>query len=111
MVTTSIVRSVLVGVAMAATLQALSAGTAMAEPFDDTENARYEVIQREHFSEIMAIPGVHGMGVGPSRTDQSRLVIFVYVEPGRRAETAPLIPTILEGAPVEVVEKAPATLQ
>ena len=107
--TTSIIRNALVGVAIAGAL--MGSVTVMAQPSNEADDARYLAIQRQRYSEIIAIPGVHGMGVGPSRTDESRLVIFVYVQPGTSAEARQRIPPTLDGAPVEVIEKAPATLQ
>ena len=65
-------------------------------------------VKSRHGRELMAIPGVHGIGVGldyqnPKMTDT--IGIVVHIEPGLTAEQRAAIPSSLEGCDVFVVEE------
>jgi hypothetical protein len=89
----------------------LGAGALLILPFiamagDSTEELvnRYIEIQGRH-PDILKGPGVTGMGVGRSETDPTKIVIRVYVQRGASEQRKRSLPTDLEGAPVEVIER------
>ena len=99
-------RGTMVGLAVGALLT-LRAAQAMAEGPQGSTLERYADVQRRHASEILNLPGVHGAQVGASRHDPHRLVIILLVAPGTSDEVKRGLPAEFEGAPVEILEKAP----
>lgn len=63
--------------------------------------ARAIEVQERHNPDLLSIPGVIGTGVGFSE-ETGQVVIEVYVEE-RTLELEQLLPSVLEGVPVEMV--------
>ncbi len=63
-------------------------------------------IQAGADTEILAIDGVHAMGIGRSSTRPDAAVFKVYVG-GARAEALTRIPRQIDGIPVEIVDAGP----
>ena len=92
-------------------LLGLAVGSMLALPFNasfadsrDTLTARYIDIRNRHLDELLAKPGVAGVGVGPSQSDPNRLVIRVYTTDNATPEAIRALPTTLDGAPVEATD-------
>ena len=71
----------------------------------------YRDIQRQHQDDLLAVPGVTGTGVGMSEKTRGVPVIRVYADPGNGTSVSGQVPSNLDGAPVEVVERVPLDAQ
>ena len=72
----------------------------------DEDLERLQRIQLRHETEIMAIPGVLGIGIG---SDAHKYVFQIMVD--KTARKKPKLPAQIEGVPVKVVLTGPIVAQ
>jgi hypothetical protein len=94
-----------VGSDCSASATSWSAAAAARAPSDnDIEFAR--VIKERHKRDLLALPGVYGVGVGASLADATRAAITVYVDHGQ-ARRPYGFPEELDGVPVRLIPTDP----